>query len=148
MELGDRVNCSTSIQVRRPLSSTDMDYISPFRRQYRRGGFHCDLCDCYVGRSTGAAQTHERGRRHVRRLRAAEDPSYFDTSDFGWCNVCQVNVWYGSLRQHNQGRTHRLLADRLVECGQTERTMLVKGLLTARMHNSHEDVVNLILGYV
>ena len=127
-----------------------MDYISPFRRQYRRGGFHCDLCNCFVGWTPSAAQTHERGRRHVRRLRAAEKKasSYFDISDFGWCNVCQVNVCYGSLDRHNRGRTHSLRAFRLVERGQTERTMLVKGLLTARMHNSHENVVNLILEYV
>ena len=128
-----------------------MDYTSPFRRLYRRGGFHCDLCDCFTGWSPAAAQTHERGRRHFRRLRDLDDTSDLDAEKDGWCKVCQVqlrNTSPHSLQCHNQGRTHRILSEELVEFCATEKQLIVQGLLTARMHNSHEDVVQLILEYV
>ena len=128
-----------------------MDYTSPFRRRFRRGGFHCDLCDCFTGWSPGAAQTHERGRRHFRRLQNLDETSNLDVKEDGWCFVCQVQLWNTSpysLQQHNQGRTHRILSAELLESCAKEKQLIVQGLLTARMRNSHTDLANLILEYV
>jgi len=131
-----------------------MEYESPFRRRYKRGGYHCDLCNCFTGWSPSAAQTHERGRKHVRRLRDATETStnHFDVSvGNGYCNVCKVTLCFtdsDSIEQHNNGRRHYGLSEELVKRCDEEKTLITQSLLMACMRNSHSDVVDLILDFV
>lgn len=130
-----------------------MEYESPFRREYKRGGYHCDLCNCFTGWTPSAAQTHERGRKHVRRLRDATETSYFDVKvGTGYCNVCQVTVCYmytdRDTIKHNNGRKHRKLSKKLVELYDEEKTLITQALLMARMRNSHSNIIDLILDFI
>ena len=87
-------------------------FASPFRRQYRRGGYHCYLCDCRVGWTEGDAKTHESGKKHKKRLLKIDDVKFFDCSS-GYCELCHNNLAFGyrpgdrTRKKHVNGRKHR-----------------------------------------
>jgi hypothetical protein len=99
-------------------------FVSPFRREYRKGGYHCDLCDCFVGWSEKSAAVHEAGKKLKHRSRAIQNIEYFDCSS-GYCSLCRkrlVSPWTfeKTAKKHANGRKHRAKWDEL------ERKLLVE----------------------
>lgn len=95
--------------------------VSSFRRRYKKGGYHCDLCDIFVGWSVENAITHERGKRHLKRLVTGQEYSIDDleASVNSYCDVCQSRVLWTApceewavgchakaMRKHVHGRKH------------------------------------------
>jgi hypothetical protein len=91
---------------------TARPFPSPFRRRYKKGGYHCDLCDCFVGWTEKSAVVHEAGKKHKQLVHAIGSIDYFDCS-IGYCGLCRVSlIPMGAsidklARQHKRGRKHQ-----------------------------------------
>lgn len=89
-------------------------FASPFRRKSRKGGYYCDLCDCFVGWTPTVAASHESGKRHWSNLTENVSIKEVLCTESWFCNVCKVNVvgYWGESSQktfnkHVHGKKHR-----------------------------------------
>ncbi|CAB9525368.1 expressed unknown protein [Seminavis robusta] len=91
-------------------------FVSPFRREYKKEGYHCDLCDCFVGWSKASAAVHEAGKNHKKLVQVVRcrKIDYYDCSN-GYCGLCKKSIVpvvggpsrHRMIRQHGHGSNHK-----------------------------------------